>query len=265
MSQITCDNLQEYVRNFSLVNACDFVKSGALRIATPFTYPNGSHIDLFLAPKERLFTSFILSDYGQTYEYLLNMGFDIWGTKRRRQIITDDICRGLGVRYSQNMFEVEILPDELNSLSSFMVRLAQACIRVADLSFTQRLQTYATFETEVEEFIAINDFSYDVEPPDLIGIFNKPVKVDFRVQGKRISSLVQALSSRNPTSAHTSANELFVRWNDLQNYRNTYQFITVYDDASTSMRDDDIARLNQWSTVFGFPHQREQFRETLAA
>ena len=263
-NELSCGHLQEYLSGFSLIYQCDVVKNGALRIATPFTYPNGSHIDLFFTRKAGLFNTFILSDYGQTFYYLLDTGFNLWATKKRRQFVTD-ICYNLNIHYIQNMFEVEILETELSNLSDFIVRLTQACIRITDLSFTQRLQTYGTFDAEVEEFIALTELDYETEPTDLIGIYDKPVKVDFRVQGVRTNSLIQTWSPRNPTISHTSSNEIFRRWHDLNNYRQTSQFITVVDETDSTYRSDDLSILYEYSTVFVFPTEREPFRDTISA
>jgi hypothetical protein len=260
---ISCEHLQDYLSSFSLIYQCDTVKNGALRFATPFTYPNGSYIDLFFKRKHGLFDTYILSDYGQTFNYLLDIGFNLWATKKRRQFVTD-ICYSLNVRYAQNMFEVEILDSELPSLSDFIVRLTQACIRIADLSFTQRLQTYGTFDAEVEEFIALSDLDYETEPIDLIGIYDKPVKVDFKVKGIRTSSLIQTWSPRNPNISHTTSNEIFRRWHDLNNYRTMYQFVTVVDETDSTYRPDDLAVLYEYSQVFSFPTEREPFRETIS-
>lgn len=263
MSIINCDNLKEYLSSFSLIYQCDIVKSGALRFATPFTYPDGSHIDLFFTSKDDLFDRYVLSDYGQTYYYLLDMGFNLWATKKRRQLVTD-ICTNLGVRYNQNVFEVEILNTELSKLSEFIVQLTQTCIRITDLSFTQRLQSYGTFDADVEEFIALAELDYEPSPSDLIGIYQKPVKVDFRVSGIRTNSLIQTWTPRNPNISHATSNEIFRRWHDLGNYRQTYQFVTVVDDVDSTYRQDDLAILYEYSSVFNFPSQRDPFRDAIS-
>jgi hypothetical protein len=264
METLDCTTLKQTVAKFSLVRSCDVVSDGAFRIATPFIYPNGSRIDVFLKPTNDLYKSYILSDYGQTSQYLYEMGFNLTATKKRRQII-DDICKGLGVKYKSGFFELDFGAVDLDSLSDYIVHLSQACIRVADLSFTQRLQSYATFESEVEEFIALTELEYDTEPIDLIGIHDNPVKVDFRVKGHKVSSLIQTWSTRNISVSHITSTDIFAKWYDLQNYRSVYQFITVYDDTHSSFRAEDLARLDDYSTVFGFPQQREQFREAINA
>ena len=258
---LSCENLKGLVQSFSLVQQCDVVKNGALRIATPFNYPNGSQIDLFLEHTNNLFGGYLLSDGGQTADYVADMHFKLWATKKRR-ILIDDICNLLQVGQSAGGFEIHLEPQQLNELPQAIVRLAQACIRIADLIFTQRLQNTGTFQEEVEEFIALNDLPYE---PDiyLIGAFNKEVKVDFRVHGQKVTSLIQTLSTR--TNAHPLSNEIFRRWYDLQPYRVNNQFITIYDETSNVFRDDDLQRLNDFSLVLGFPNDQEQIYEAIAA
>jgi len=262
--EIDCDNLKEFVQSFSLVNNCDRINNGALRIATPFNYPNGSQIDLFLEVSSDMFNDYILSDYGMTANYLLDMQIKPWAAKKRRLLI-DDICSVLGVAYSAGKLQIHIDQKDLSDLPHAMVRLAQACIRVADLSFTQRLQIIGTFQEEVEEFISENNFSYE---PDitLLGEYDREIKVDFRVQGKSITSLIQTLSTPSVTNAHTRSLEVFSRWYDLLRiYRPTNQFITLFDTTNNIFRRDDLGRLGDVSLLLGYPEEQKVLQEVLAA
>lgn len=258
---LNCDNLKDIVQSFSLVDACDVIKSGALRIATPFKYPNGSQIDLFLKPTNDLFGNYLLSDLGQTADYVADMQFNLFATKKRRVLI-DDICESLGVKQSEGGFAILIPAQEIASLPNAIVRLAQACIRATDLVFTQRLQSSGTFQEEIEEFLATHQLLYesDVELP---GRYNNLIKVDFKVRGERLSSLVQTLSTR--TNAHVVSNEVFRRWHDLEPYRLGNQFMTIYDEASDNYRADDLSRLSEYSLVLGYPNEQDRIFEALAA
>ncbi|MGH8500006.1 MAG: DUF1828 domain-containing protein, partial [Methylococcales bacterium] len=172
---IDCDNLKQSVQSFSLVKSCDVIKSGALRIATPFHYSDGSNIDLFLDPTPDLFGNLILSDLGQTAAYVADLQFDLLAT-RKRQLIIEDICHSLGVSQKDGIFQISIEPRQLSDLPQAIVRLAQACIRASDLVFTQRLKNAGSFQEEIEEFLASNRFHYESEI-SLIGEFDKEVKV----------------------------------------------------------------------------------------
>ncbi len=129
---LTCENIKEYIRSFSLVISCDTVKNGALRIVTPFNYPNGSYIDLFLTHSGDLSDNYILSDGGLTSDYVADMQFNLWATKKRR-ILIEDICQSLNIRQSEGQFEILISPEDIEQFHNPIVRLAQACIRISDL------------------------------------------------------------------------------------------------------------------------------------
>ena len=95
---IDCGYLANVVRDFSLISDCDIVNDGSIRMSTPFQYPDGSRIDIFVKLSEDLLgTDATLSDKGQTTAYLLDLHVKPWTTKKRKQMV-DDICASLGVR-----------------------------------------------------------------------------------------------------------------------------------------------------------------------
>lgn len=91
----------------SLVQQCDIVGNGALRMLTPFRYPNGAQIDLFPEEREPLLGTFILSGLGQTTSYLLDLQVKPWVSNKRRQII-EDVCRSLDVHWRGGRFQIEL-------------------------------------------------------------------------------------------------------------------------------------------------------------
>jgi hypothetical protein len=258
-----CSNLQQLIHGFSLIEECDQVRNNAFRLATPFRYPNGSKIDVFLYEKSTLIREYALSDFGQTTEYLLDLQIKPWTTKKRRQAI-DDICDILDVHINGSQLEIHLTESELPKLSEAIVRLVQACIRMADLSLTQKLHSPNLFKEDVEEFIESLDVPYETDKT-IPGRFETDVKIDFSVEGKRTRSLVQALSTPNSQLAHSMANEVFRRWYDITDVKPHYSFITVLDSTVDGLRDDDYARLGELSSVIGFPAQAETLQATLLA
>jgi hypothetical protein len=263
--ELSCAKIKDFVKEFSLVHQCDVVQNGMLRIATPFYYPNGSQIDLFLeSTPDALFPQLELSDYGQTADYLLDMQLKPWSTKNRRRLITD-ICEALEVKQQSGRFYIPLNFEELNNhFSSSIVKLAQACIRVADLSFTQRLQMAGTFQENIEEFISNADLQYEPDV-ELVGKFGNSVRVDFQVRGQTITSLIQTLSTPTPTNAHSKSVEVFTRWYDLLEHRANNQFVTVFDTTTTVYKEYDFKRLQELSTVLGFPEEQEEIFQAIAA
>jgi hypothetical protein len=260
---VNCENLKSLVQGFSLVQACDVIESGALRIATPFHYPNGSQIDLFLEMPRGLFQQYELTDYGQTADYLMDMQIKPWATSKRRTLIKD-VCQALGVNQEGGKFGLTIQPSQMEDFSSSLVRLAQACIRIADLSFTQRLQMTGAFQENVEEFFSDANLSYETDVA-LTGQFGNVVKVDFGVHGKRVNSLVQILSTPTTTNSHARSIEVFRRWYDLAPHKEQNQFVTLFDSSRDVYKPDDLERLQTVSTVLGFPEEQGEILETVAA
>jgi hypothetical protein len=249
--------------NVSLVQSCDIVRSGALRMLTPFRYPNGEQIDLFLEEPQPLLGGFVLSDLGQTTSYLLDLQVKPWASNKRRQII-EDVCRSLEVQWRGGRFQIEIANDDVGQLSPFMMRLAQACIRVSDLSFSARIWSAGSFRDELEEYLHSIDLRYEPNPVE-IGTKAQEVKLDFRVFGESSQSLVQSMSSASASSAHSISLEVFSRWFDLgQEKRGGPKHVTVIDESNDVFKDTDIGRLDRLSSVFWFPADQDQLTESLS-
>ncbi len=260
---ISCDSVMEPAKGFSFVKQCDVIRNGMLRMETFFTYPEGSSIDLFLGHPEDGSQDWVLTDLGYTVSYLLDMRVKPWATKKRKQIV-NDICRILQVRQTGGELKIEFSDEQLKDLPLIMMRLGQACVRVADLAMTVRLRSPAFFREEFEEFIESTDVRYEPSV-SLIGRFGKEVQVDFRVYGRGGKSLLHTISTGNKAAAHARGLEVFRTWYDLSPFQTEYQFLTVFDSTNDVFQDADRRRLETVSLVLGFPAELDQLREALAA
>lgn len=150
-----------------------------------------------------------------------------------------------------------------------VIRLGQACLRVADLMFTRRASAQTVFTEEVEEILLDSELPVEsnIEIP---GRFGKPVRVDSLVHGPKARSAIMGLSSGNPSSAHTQANEIFRRWYDLENGKQHQngkapdQRVTIFDDRINVYKDEDLERLKELSILLSFS-DRPAIRDVLAA
>jgi hypothetical protein len=262
-----CNILRQYATSLPLVRNCDLVKSGMLRLETPFRYPDGSQIDLFLgeAGQGQVFEHYRVSDLGQTVGYLLDLQVKPWATQKRKKIL-EDICQALDVELDGGELLVRLKDEQLTTdlLPDAMVRVAQACIRMADLAYTQRLRAPVSFRDDVEEFISSN--GVEVESGiTLRGKFDKEVTVDFRTTGRRVKSLILTLSTQNTAAAHGVSNEVFRKWYDLEPQKGDHQFLTLFDSTNNAVRDDDLARLAEVSTVLAFPAEQDAVMQAIAA
>jgi hypothetical protein len=239
--------VQQLVERHHLVKGVDRLPKGHLRIETGFLYPDGSSIEVFLVESAgSLFgQSLKLSDLGQTIAWLLDVQVKPWISKKRQAFLEDAIRL---YRVNQEGGALEYPLESLEELPQGVVRLAQACLRVADLTFTRRSALQTVFSEEVEEILTDAELRYQpgVELP---GRYGHLVRVDFLVQGRGTQSSVLTLASGNSSQAHVQANEVFRRWFDLDSPERPEQRVTLFDDRQNVYRDDDLQRLQQLSNL----------------
>lgn len=241
-------------------------RPGHIRIETKVLYPDGSHVDVFVRSSgpllQELPEPFVLSDLGQTTAWLLDVGVRPWLSKKRQQIVTDTL-RVFGATQAEG--ELRLTLDPTDDLSAGILRLAQTCLRVADLTFTRRASLIMPFAEDVEEIFADAELTYEPSV-DLVGRFGNPVSVDYLVTGKQTKSAVLALTSATAPGAHAATNEVFRKWYDLAGTAGwDRQAVTIFDDRRQSIfRDDDLKRLADESLVLGFS-ERQAIVAALAA
>lgn len=257
---LSCENVFEHLKGSTLVLACDLTPGDVkmVRLMTPFRYPDGSNIDVFVADSLPMFGKVEVTDFGQTLDWLSDLGIDPSATKRRK-LIVDDICRHLGLDFDG--WQIKSEPLGFEDVSSALIRVAQACIRVADLIFTQRMLSVSVLKDEVEEFIAGMglDYEEDAEIPTKNG--DRLLRVDFRIMGPRRSSLLQLL----PGGSQVTANAIFRRWYELNRIDNPYQFLTVYDTkGKAEANPHDLRVLEDLSVVLPWD-DRDGIRDVLVA
>lgn len=258
-TRLTLDTAAPALACVSLVREATELPTGYLRFETIFRYPDGTSIEVF-APQTLTDASVRLTDLGQTTEWLLDLRLKPWLSQKRRAYV-ESALRTYDATQDGGELVVEI--SNIGDLASGVVRLAQACVRVADLTFTRRSSLRTAFAEEVEEVLDDSDLAY--EPSAAVtGRFGKVVNVDFLVRGQNVSSLMLMLASQNPSAAHARAVEVFRSWYDIDVPERTEQRVTVFDDRSKAYRDDDLARLEEVSTVVPFS-DRTGLRTLLAA
>jgi hypothetical protein len=268
---IDCSQLAQSLQGFSLLRSCDQVGENTLRISTPFVGLDGSYLDLFLEQQVNvtkkdnpLFWGYILSDLGETAAYLYSLRIQLSTTRKRRNFVSD-VCEALGVEHERGQLLIKLERGQLATLPDAILRLAQACIRVSDLSFSQRYPAAGIFSEEVEEAIDQTELRYEPGPVPVPGRFGgKEVVVDFKVFGPKKTSLVKTVSASTPDAAHVMLNETLARWLRLSDSRKENQLLTVVEEKPWPYREDDLALLKEYSDgVIIFPAQRDRLKQAL--
>ena len=265
-----CESFNEWVRAFSLINSCETLPNGYLRLATPFLYPDGSCIDLFYRHAGEFFTPDHLTDLGQTSAYLADLHVFPSEHPRRARILSA-ICKNLNVENLDGELRAA-LPNEMTEVQAFQralpnafFRLAEACVRVSDLSFTKRFKIPSSFNEQIGSFLSVaTDVRYEanVKVP---GKYDKNVRVDFRTAIRGTENLILTISPETRAGAHSASAEVFSKWHLLEPRKGKQGFITLLDAQSVQPRLEDIKLLEEQSAVVMYPEQKEQLRSLLAA
>jgi hypothetical protein len=261
---IDCAAFAGITRGLSLIRECSEIKPGLLRFSTVFKYPDGSNVDLFLRQDDGTFTeAFTLTDLGETTGYLLEMNIRPWKTQRRKKLISG-ICATLDVVQDGGEFKVSLASYENEKLGDAFVRLAQTCIRVSDVSMTQTLRTVSAFKEDLEEFLDSTGYHFETDRM-IPGKFGPEVRIDFSVEGPRRVSLLQALTAANSVVGHRVAEDVFIRWHDIEYMKSGAQFITALDSNNAHFPDQDLRRAEELSLMVAFPDQQDELLQVLAA
>lgn len=245
-----------------LVEEIDLLPKGHVRISTAFRYPDGSSVDLFIANLQDLMSKVMpmtLTDFGNTFLWLDQMDIRPLRSSRRRRL-TFDILETYGIEHSKGVLSCNVTPQEL---AMGVIRLGQACIRVADLIFTHRVAVQGSFQEEVESII--EDISLDYEQNAKIsGRGNTLVPVDFLVRSSGLETAIFTLpaESSHASVAKARAENVFARCYDLRDWQG--QRVAALDDRRLLYRDEDIGRIREVATIVPIS-QPEAMRDLLLA
>lgn len=99
------------------------------RIRTPFLYPDGDVIDLFVQDDEG---ALAVTDRGETLRWLADRGMSLRRSVPQVRLI-EDVCLTLGLELVHGTLVARVRPGE--SLAATTLRVAQGALRVADLWF----------------------------------------------------------------------------------------------------------------------------------
>ncbi len=261
---LNCSEIARSALKFSMVQSCDRLEDGSLRLSTPFLYPNGESIDVFLSDAHLLYPAFQLSDYGKTIHYLRTAQVEADSTACKKEIFEDIVAR-TGVHFASGDLFVELREEDLRELSKHILQLASVCTRVSDFAAHQRLRSSNPFRDDIEDFLEAESLSY--VPGAFVAGRHGRVRVDFQALSPARTTNILTLGSLNEASAHASANEIFRKWHDLRdlNSANGVQQLTIYNSQSQAIKLEDLEGLQEYSNVISFLQEQELLGSLLAA
>lgn len=122
-------------------------------VSTPFHYPDGGAVGVFCKPEG---DTVLVTDEGETAGWLWLISGRHLTPKQQKMI--EEVCGGLCVEYENGVIQCRCGPG--GSLADVIIRVAQAIIRVADISYTFHSRDYESPSDEVADYLGENGLSF---------------------------------------------------------------------------------------------------------
>ncbi len=228
---------------------CAVAPEGAVRIRTPFMYPDGDIIDVFIEDHRN---SYLLTDYGETIGWLRMQTYS--GDLTTNQLLmVEDTCSTLNIVLDRGQLTLEC--SGISLLGDSVIRLGQACVRASDIWFTFRTRTTRSVADEVDTWLYERALQHKRSTRET-GRSGREWTIDFRVVAQDRESLVFILSAGAATRARQLTERVVATCIDLSHLTfksSASSFISLFDDANGIWKSEDyelvgsVARTASWS------------------
>lgn len=232
----------------------------AVRIRTPFLYPDGDVIDLYCHAQGSIVN---VTDLGETTRWL-RMQTPSQKRSTKQTALIEDTCMNHGVEFYRGMLQARTTAGD--DLAATLLRVAQAALRVADIWFTFRARSVESVNDEVAEYLTAKEFSYE-RGKRLVGRSGKVWTVDFHVRGTKASSLVCVLGTGSRSAARAVVEHVVATWYDISHLvvgPEALRCISLFDDTADVWNPEDFRLVENLSSVARWS-KPEEFLDILAA
>lgn len=254
MNPAICDTLNSQL---GALYSCATV-NGYQRIRTPFLYPDGDVIDVFVDEKDPL----TVSDLGETMRWLRMQSLSNKRSPKQDKMI-QDICMTHGLEFYKGMLHARVLPG--TNLAETVMRVAQGSLRVADIWFTMRTRSVESVNDEVSSFFDEVGVSYQrgQKTPGRSGKIWTP---DFHTRTPEKSSLIYVLSTGSKAAAKGAVEHVHTAWYDLSAIQLSegIQLVSLFDDTLDVWTESDFMLMEELSVVARWS-SRDEFAEMIGA
>jgi hypothetical protein len=244
------------------VTACSAIRSGLgpmfecavkgdyVLVRTPYLYPDGDFIDLFIKSTSAGIST--VTDLGETVRWLNSNTLSVKRSLKQADLISY-ISQTHDVEFFRGMLKAR--SSEPANLADTVTRVSQAALRVSDLIFTLRLRAVESVSDEVADFLQGLSLPFE-RNKRLIGRSGKNWKIDFQVSTSSHGSLIAVLSSGSRSAAQQLIKNVVAAWYDLSPYTTSPEplsFISLVDDSADVWSEEDfnlvasISDVARWS------------------
>ena len=219
--------------------------SDGIHVRTPFLYPDGGFVDVFVVERDGGFT---VTDFGDALGWL---GTQSVTSRRspRQQFLIDDVCQTLGVELYRS--QLVLCSVDCVELSEAILRVAQAVVRLSDLWFTLRSQSLQTTADEVSEWFSERRVQHDRRVVQS-GRSGRDWTVDYQTQVEDRKSWVFLLTTGSRGAAHRISEHVLAGCVDLSHWKSSdsnLEFISLFDDTADVWQKEDFQLVEEHSKI----------------
>ena len=256
-TESVCSSLQA---SLSPLFTCSPASEGAVRVRTPFMYPDGGIVDVFVVEEGGELS---VSDFGESLGWLRTQASSTRRSPKQERLVAD-VCQTLGLELNRG--ELSRPADEGEPLADSVLRVAQGAVRVSDLWFTQRSRVRATAVDEVSEWFGERGIEHQ-RAVQRSGRSGRNWTVDFEARTEAGKVMVFLLSSGSRSAARRIAEHVVAGCVDLSHLAregSQRTLVSLFDDTQDVWRNEDFRLVEQQSRVALWSNP-EQFERTLRA
>ncbi|RMG96404.1 MAG: DUF1828 domain-containing protein [Deltaproteobacteria bacterium] len=223
---------------------CSPAPRDGIRVRTPFMYPDGGMIDVFVLQRGNRVE---VTDFGEALGWLrMQSARGRFSPKQRRLI--GDVCLTLGVE----LFKGQLVrrADEVE-LSDAVLRVAQAALRVADLWFTMRTRSVESTADEVADWLDERRIKFQ-RSVRYSGRSGRNWTVDFQTHVPDGTALIFVLATGSRAAARRITEHVVAGLFDLNHLQATQPglaFVSLFDDTEDVWEEEDFRLVQDLSTI----------------
>lgn len=215
-----------------------------VRVRTPFLYPDGDVIDVFVVERQGVVE---VTDFGEALGWLRTQSVARDLSPKQKRLV-QDVCLTLGVELYRGQLVKKTSADDV---SAAVYQVAQAALRVADLWFTMRMRAVQTVGEEVADWLTEKEIAFDRNVPKK-GRSGRTWTVDYQTRLPQRTALVFLLATGSRAAARRVTEHVVASLYDLSHLKKGQPdlgFVSLFDDTLDVWQEEDFRLVEGLSSV----------------
>lgn len=223
---------------------CSPAPREGIRVRTPFLYPDGGVIDVFVLERQDRVE---VTDFGEALGWLRMQSPGGQLSPKQKRLI-EDVCLTLGVELFRGQLVRRVNGGEI---SEAVLQVAQSALRAADLWFTMRTRAVETVADEVSDWLTEKAIPFErrVAHPGRSG---RVWTVDYQTRLPQRTSLVFLLATGSRAAARRVTEHVVAGLYDLSHLKTVQpqlSFVSLFDDTEDVWQEEDFRLVQDLSSV----------------